>query len=98
MSTPPADRRSAALVEGPSREDKMMVVDVTAERTFIHGRPRVLFDVAGYAMTSPTRSYDVTPEGSFVMLARGEDGPDPVIQMQLVLSWFEELTRRVPTD
>ncbi|MCI0423329.1 MAG: hypothetical protein L0387_09395 [Acidobacteria bacterium] len=44
-----------------------------------------------------TANYDVTPDGQrFIMLKSG-DKPASAAQINVVLNWFEELKRRVPT-
>jgi hypothetical protein len=50
---------------------------------------------------SAVREYHVGPDGRFLMQRRGEqqDGEDQTLtQVVLVLNWFEELKRLVPTE
>ena len=77
----------------------LMVVDVDVESgdRFNIGRPRTLFsgdfreDRTGHA------SYDVSPDGqSFVMLQESRD--EPLTEIHIVLNWFDELERLVPTN
>ena len=42
------------------------------------------------------RKYDVAPDGRFMML-RDEESPEPA-QIHIVLNWFQELERLVPTN
>lgn len=58
--------------------------------------PRELFDrpVAG---SSPIRSYDVAPDGRFLMVEEWSHPPQPVTELQLVTDWLQELERRVPS-
>ncbi|MEE8158927.1 MAG: hypothetical protein V3T78_06130, partial [Dehalococcoidia bacterium] len=78
--------------------DKLMVVSVQAEGTFKAEKPRVLFEMSSspYSYTNKTSNYDVTPDGQrFVMVkATQESTPE---QINVVLNWFEELKRLVPT-
>ena len=76
----------------------MMAVDVTTEPTFSAGTPRLLFE-GTYELSGGTRAnYDVTPDGQrFVMVQLGEVGSEAT-QINIVLNWFEEMKRRVPTD
>ncbi len=73
-----------------------MVVDVETGDRFSMGRPRALFsgdfrqDATGHA------SYDVSPDGqSFVMIQESRD--EPLTEIHIVLNWFDELERLVPT-
>jgi Tol biopolymer transport system component len=73
--------------------DKMMAVDLTTQPTLAAGRPRVLFE--GRYETG-VGSFDVRSDGQrFLMLQAGEE--QAVTQVNVVLNWFEELRRRVPT-
>ena len=74
----------------------MMVVDVTTADIFDASAPRELFDRA-YSGTATTRSYDVSLDGRFVMLNEWTHPLQPVTQMHVILNWFEELKRLVPT-
>ncbi len=78
---------------------QMMAVDITTEPTFSAGSPRLLFAGQYVSASSTWRpKYDVTSDGRrFVMIKRGmqEQG---VLELNVVLNWFEELKQRVPTD
>ncbi len=76
---------------------QMLAVDIQVGETLVAGRPRLLFDKTGYALSGWMRSYDVTPEGKFVMVARTGISAQPVTELNVVLNWFEELKQRVPT-
>jgi Tol biopolymer transport system component len=76
---------------------RMMAVDISTQPELRIGKPRVLFE--GPYNPGPTfgRNFDVTSDGqSFVMTKR----PDETIpqQINVILNWFEELERLVPTD
>ncbi len=75
--------------------DQMMIVSVETEPSFSVGRPRVLFE-GSYVTTqfSPGKQYyDISPDGQrFVMIREGGEA-----QINVVLNWFEELKRLVPT-
>ena len=48
-------------------------------------------------LTNP--NYAVSPDGQrFLMLKPAEHADDAPTQINIVLNWFEELKRRVPTD
>jgi len=74
----------------------MMVVPVSADRSFTAGRPQALFDDSPYAFASPTRAYDVASDGRFLMVTRTSQAPQPATRIQVVLNWFEDLRQRVP--
>ena len=76
--------------------DQMMAVDITTEPSFRAGTPRLLFE--GRYESTPSRytNYDVTPNGQrFVMIKTDEE---EARQLNIVLNWFEELKRLVPTN
>ena len=73
----------------------MMAVDITTEPTFTHGTPQLLFE-GQFARYGPRAAYDVTSDGQrFVMIKPAEGNAD---QINVILNWFEELKRLVPTD
>jgi Tol biopolymer transport system component/predicted Ser/Thr protein kinase len=77
--------------------NKMMAVEVTTQPAFSPGRPRLLFE-GSYVPTPLTLpDYDVSPDGQrFLMLKAPEQAQAPA-QINVVLNWFEELKRRVPS-
>jgi Tol biopolymer transport system component len=76
---------------------KMMAVDVALTPTFTPGVPRPLESVV--EITTPTRGYDVSPDGRRFITTRDTERvtDPPPAQMILVQHWVEELKRRVPT-
>ncbi len=76
--------------------DKMMAVEVTTQPAFAAGKPRMLFE--GRYQPSPVQStnYDVSPDGQRFLMLKPTDQAAPA-QINVVLNWFEELKRRVPT-
>jgi len=78
--------------------DKMMAVEVTTRPAFSAGKPRLLFEGAYVPTPRSLPNYDVSPDGQrFLMLEASEQGQAPE-QINVVLNWFEELKRRVPTS
>ena len=80
--------------------NKMMVVEISTEPALKATAPRVLFE--GRYIRSGTRpgypEYDVTADGRrFVMVQPVEPESAPT-QINVVLNWFEELKRLVPTN
>ncbi len=74
--------------------DKMMSVDVTTEPAFTQGKPELLFE-GQYLTLGPRAEYDVTPDGQRFLMIKSEQ---QVTQINVVLNWFEELKRLVPTN
>ena len=77
--------------------NRMMVVSVQTESTFRAGRPEVLFEGLYRTTGHPAglQYYDISPDGQrFLMIKRDEDPA----QINVVLNWFEELKRLVPTN
>jgi eukaryotic-like serine/threonine-protein kinase len=78
--------------------NKVMAVEIATQPSFSAGKPRMLFEgryVLGQAITT---NYDVSPDGQrFLMVKPAEQEQAPPTQINVVLNWFEELKRRVPT-
>ncbi len=70
---------------------QMMAVAVTTEPTFTVGTPEVLFEEPYYQ--SGGRNYDLAPDGRLLMIKEHSATGD----IHLVLNWFDELQRLVPT-
>jgi Tol biopolymer transport system component len=78
--------------------NKMMAVETTTQPTFSAGKPKVLF--AGPYQPTPilNANYDVSPDGQRFLMLKPSDPAEAVpTQINVVLNWFEELKRRVPT-
>lgn len=60
--------------------------------------PRVMFRASPgeYDATTPTRSWDVSPDGKRFVLMRVQAADRPVTAVNVVLNWIDELKRRVP--
>jgi len=78
--------------------DRTMVVSIqTQGQTLTAGSPKVLFEGSYVSHSVPTgfQYYDISPDGKrFLMLK--EVTPETT-QIHVVLNWFEELKRLVPT-
>jgi Tol biopolymer transport system component len=78
--------------------DKMMAVDIATQPSFTVGKPQMLFEGPYAPIAATTRNYDVSPDGQrFLMLKPSEQGQAASTQISVVLNWFEELKRKVPT-
>jgi serine/threonine-protein kinase len=81
--------------------EKMLSVAISTESVFTPSKPVLLFegpfelDSSGFCA-----NYDVAPDGRrFVMIQRGEDSVrSGQQQLNVVLNWFDELSRLVPTE
>ncbi|HUV14682.1 MAG TPA: hypothetical protein VMY18_13645, partial [Acidobacteriota bacterium] len=82
------------------QDDRMMAVQIQTEPELNMGRPRELFTGQYvYGNVGPFPSYDVTPDGQrFVMVKEGGKTGATRQEIILVLNWFEELKRLVPTE
>ena len=80
----------------PQRETALlsvMVVSIETEPTFKAGNPSSLFE---HFYKGRYPFYDIAPDGQgFVMLENKK--LEPLTQINVVLNWFEELKRLVPT-
>jgi hypothetical protein len=78
--------------------DKMMVVEVTTQPAFSAGKPKLLFEGSYQPTQGSFPNYDVSPDGQrFLMLKPTEQQAQAATQINVVLNWFEELKRRVPS-
>ena len=87
---------------GGGDPDEMVVVTIDPGPPLSVGIPEVLFDIAPYVRdVGGGHQYDLDPNGQrFLMLtdaAPGDAGPALPPQINVVMNWFEELERLVPT-
>ena len=77
--------------------DQMMAVSIQTEPTFRAGRPEVLFEGSYRSTQNPAglQYYDLSPDGQRFLMIKKDDDP---AQINVVLNWFEELKRLVPTN
>jgi eukaryotic-like serine/threonine-protein kinase len=77
--------------------DKMMAVAFSTKPTFTADPPRVLFE-GKYAQSSRREAnYDVTPDAQRFLMITSE-AKKASTELYLVVNWFEELKRRVPSE
>lgn len=78
---------------------QMFVVPVESGTTLVAGRPQVLFKAAMIVPPVGSRTYDLAPDGRFIVIrpAEEETGSGAAPSLILVQNWFEELKRLVPT-
>ena len=77
--------------------DRMMIAAVQTKPTVVIGKPQPLFQGSYFQQQIGSGgNYDVSPDGKrFVMIRRDEESTST--QINVVLNWFEELERLVPT-
>jgi eukaryotic-like serine/threonine-protein kinase len=78
--------------------NKMMAVEIAIQPGFTAGTPRMLFEGPYEPPPVPLPNYDVSPDGQrFLMIKPSEQEQAAPTQINVVLNWFEELKRRVPS-
>lgn len=75
----------------------MVSVPVEARTEFSPGRPSKLFDGRFEVGDRTFRSYDISPDGKRFLMVQGEE-ESASTEVVVVLNWFQELERLVPTD
>ena len=78
-----------------------MVVSIqTQAQTLTAGSPRVLFEGSYVSHSIPTgfQYYDIAPDGKRFLMLKEENLAETQGQINVVLNWFEELKRLVPTN
>jgi eukaryotic-like serine/threonine-protein kinase len=76
--------------------DRVMSVAFSGVSTFKASTPRLLF-AGDYARGQPPVDYDVHPDGQRFLMLQPSLSEPPVTHINVVLNWFEELKRRLPT-
>ncbi len=75
-----------------------MVVGIKTEPTFTAGSPVVLF-TGRYILHPVFVNYDISPDGQrFLMIKEVDEEEGQQDQINVILNWFEELKRLVPTN
>jgi Tol biopolymer transport system component len=78
--------------------NRMMAVDIITQPRFSAGKPKMLFEGQYEPTLISNANYDVSPDGQrFLMLKPGEVEQAAPTQINVVLNWFDELKRLVPT-
>jgi len=81
--------------------NRMMVVSVQARDQALNvGRPKVLFEGSYVSRPRPPglQQYDISPDGKRFLMIKEGDLAEAQGQINVVLNWFEELKRLVPTE
>ena len=75
-----------------------MAVDVKTSPALVIGRPSMMFEGAFKpAGLTAARSFSPMPDGKHFVVARAGSTLDPPHEIRIVLNWFDELKRLVPT-
>jgi serine/threonine-protein kinase len=79
--------------------NRMMVVSIETDPAFRPGRPEVLFEgrYVNSRIGNENPYYDIAPDGQQFLMIKEDEGSQ-VAQINVVLNWFDELKRLVPTD
>ena len=77
--------------------DKMMTVQITTQPAFTAGSPRLLFEGRFEVSGNGVAGYDVSLDNQRFLMVQAVEPEQPVTQINVVLNWFEELKRKVPT-
>jgi Tol biopolymer transport system component len=83
------------LASKPGGVQALMAVDVSTTGDFKAGIAHQLFE-GPYFPTVRIRSYDVTPDGAFIMLRQTRPPDQPVTSLNVVLGWASQLKTTVP--
>ena len=73
--------------------DKMMAVSIATQPILSVGTPRLLFERNNEGVFN----YDVTRDGQRFLMLKSSEQEQKATQIVVVLNWFEELKRRVPS-
>ena len=81
--------------------DKVLVVSIqTTDQMLNAGKPRLLFE-GPYVSHSTPPGYqycDISPDGKKFLMMKEEETAQDQSQIHVILNWFEELKRLVPTN
>ena len=78
------------------KDPAMMAVEIETEPVFRRVNERSLFEKS--IDSSGGRTYDVTPDGKFVVIKQGYGVRSADTEVIGVDNWFEELKRRAPVE
>ncbi len=80
--------------------NKMMVVDIQTQSTFSNGKPRLLFEMSPFLQSGVGGNFvfDITADSRHFLMVKLSELELPATELNIVLNWFEELKRLVPTN
>lgn len=90
----------AGYEAGSRRGDQDPAGGVQSGTTLVAGREQMLFEFAMTPIFGGNRTWDLAPDGRFVIIRSGlaDEGGSAPSNLILVLNWFEELKRLVPVN
>jgi eukaryotic-like serine/threonine-protein kinase len=77
--------------------DTVIAVSIASGPTFAPGLPRLLFRGHFEPTGTGTSGYDVSLDGRRFLMIQPTEPEQPATQVSVVINWFEELRRLVPT-
>ena len=89
--------RELYYFESREGDDTFMAVDLVLDGAVRFGAPHALF-AGHWDITTPSRNYDVTPDGRFILSRSKFPQEPPVTKVNVVLNWFQELRQRAPAS
>jgi Tol biopolymer transport system component len=78
------------------RNEKMIAVDIETRPELRIGKPRLLFEARG-DLGLGGYEYDLAPDGQRFIIIKAGPRESQQAHLELVLNWFDELRRRVPS-
>src|SRR6185295_3495778 len=78
------------------RRERMMVVDIQSEPTFVPGRARLLFEAPYFSRITQGADYGISPDGKRFLMIKAPGQKTANSTINVVLNWFTELQQRVP--
>jgi hypothetical protein len=88
----------SALYYRSAGNASIMVAPTPLGPGFVPGRSRALFSGERFRFSGNASAFDIHPDGNRFIMVTLDDPPPPLrTQINVVLNWFEELKRRVPT-
>jgi serine/threonine protein kinase/Tol biopolymer transport system component len=78
--------------------NKMMAADIATQPSFASGTPKMLFEGPYQLLDLSTPNYDVSSDGQRFLMLKPAEQAEATTQINVVLNWFEELKRKVPTE
>ena len=76
---------------------RLMAVGVQTEPSFAPGNAEEVFAGGDYAPPAVGRTYDISPDDERFLMIKESAGGDST-EFVVIINWFEELKRLVPTD
>ncbi len=77
---------------------KMMAVEITPGPGLTAGVPRLLFERTELLVGTLSPGIDVSLDGQRFLMIQAIEPEEVATQINVVLNWFEELKRLVPTN